>query len=183
MTLMAVCHPDICEKAKDLEEMGIRMAVHPEGQLSKPEVVEPPVPGAAVELQPKEITLSDYKKYMHDFFTRRLKRVSECGHRFDEEREPRTNCEWCWFAYLNMHGDMVKTAHQCFSDEGRDVLERIRGKKFTKFFIRFMATVAEFVAHQKEIYGESGLIQETGSSGGATQQAVQNNEQPSEVGG
>lgn len=138
----------------------------------------------------RHITPGEWRKYNHDFVTRRFKRVQECAHRFDEEREPRTNCPFCWFAYLSMHGEMVKTADLCFQEEGRDILERVKGKKFTKMFLRFMSTIAQFEKAQKEknVTGitaadrQDGDIQTTNLCGGSPQQEVLNNEQPSTTG-
>ena len=91
----------------------------------------------------------DWHKLNRLYVTRRLPMIQECGHKFDSSREPKNNCEWCWFTYFNSNGEMVKAADQCFQEAGKDVLERIKGKRFVKMFVRFMATVAKFVAEQK----------------------------------
>ena len=80
---------------------------------------------------------------------RKLPRIKECNHRFDPEREPRTGCEFCWFSFFNNHADLIKQADECFNEMGKDVLERIRGKRFVKMFCRFMSTVSKFMEQQK----------------------------------
>jgi len=113
--------------------------------------------------------------------TRRLDHIKECGHKFSAYEEPRTNCEWCWFTFFNTNGELVKTADECFREEGRDILERVRGKKFTKMFLRFMSTVAQFVNEQK---GKNEIrVQETSGVGRETEQAVQDGAQLNSIRG
>jgi hypothetical protein len=101
-------------------------------------------------LAPKIVTRSEMKKYNRAMITRILPKIKECGHSYDEMNQPRTNCEWCWVAWFTAHGEIVKIADECFRAEGRETLVRIRGEKFVKMFLRYMATVADFVKHQKE---------------------------------
>ena len=107
-----------------------------------------------IKVETKEIKQSDIRKFNRLYITRQLKRVRECGHRFDENQEPHNNCEFCWFAFFNMHAELIKQADQCFTEMGKDILERIRGKRFTKMFTRFMSTVEQFMKEkQKEQNG------------------------------
>jgi hypothetical protein len=84
------------------------------------------------------------------YFTVRLPKVRGCGHKLDLSRDPRTGCSSCWFSYLRENGQIVQTADECFVKEGRETLERIRGKRFVKFFIKFMATIARFQQEEKD---------------------------------
>lgn len=92
-----------------------------------------------------KITLSDIKKFNKIYVTVQHPRVKECGHRFDEFHEPRHNCEFCWFAFFNTHGDLVKTVDEIFHKEnGIHVLTALKGKKFVRNFTKFMSTVAQW---------------------------------------
>lgn len=95
---------------------------------------------------PKELTLSEYKNAMRMFFTyRHQANVDACGHAFHQGREPRhRNCDYCWFAFFQVHGEVTQTADEVFQKEGREMLVQLKGKKFTEMFVRFMATLAQY---------------------------------------
>jgi hypothetical protein len=95
---------------------------------------------------PKKLKKQDIKKLFHAYFTVRRDKVKACGHKFDMAHDPRTNCENCWYSYFANNGPMTQTADECFQKEGRETLERIRGKRFVKFFLRFMSTIARWKA-------------------------------------
>lgn len=98
---------------------------------------------------PKQLTKKEIKALFRAYFTVRRDRVKSCGHKFDMARDPRTGCEDCWFAYFGNNGPMTQTADECFQKEGRQTLERIRGKRFVKKFLKFMSTLARFQAEAK----------------------------------
>ena len=151
-------------------------------------------PPEAVEKVPG---LSDYKNYMRQFFTVRRQRVVECGHKYNEMVQPRTNCEHCWFAFLNTHGDMVKIADEIFVKEnGRELLTRLQGAKFVKMFTRFMSTIARWKAENdakglndgtESAAGKSGQqgepVQEPTGVGEDSQRKTEDNDIASPVGG
>ena len=110
--------------------------------------IETDIPAPEIKAEAREV---DWHKLNRLYVTRQLKRVQECGHRFDESQEPKNNCEFCFFAWFTSHGELVQNMEQCYQEAGRDVLERIKGKKITKFFLRYLATVAKFIEHQKEL--------------------------------
>ena len=108
---------------------------------------------------PKPPTRKEWGKIMRLFFTIQRGRAKQCGHRLGVveyspdgnhkvriNTEPRDNCEFCWFAFFNENADMVATADRCFSEEGESTLVRIRGKKFTKNFKKFLSTMFRFKA-------------------------------------
>jgi hypothetical protein len=117
--------------------------------------------------------LSDYKNMMRQFFTVRRQRVAECGHRYNEMTQPRNNCEHCWFAFLNTHGDMVKIADEIFVKEnGKAYLTQLQGAKFVKMFCRFMSTIARWKAEndeRKSIQEPSGVGEDTRRDEGVDQ--------------
>ena len=98
---------------------------------------------------PQKLTQKEVKSLFRAYFTVRRDRVKSCGHKFDMARDPRTGCEDCWFAYFGNNGPMTQTADECFQKEGRQTLERIRGKRFVKKFLKFMSTLARFQAEAK----------------------------------
>ena len=98
---------------------------------------------------PKKLTQKEIKALFRAYFTVRRDRVKSCGHKFDMARDPRTGCEDCWFAFFGNNGPMTQTADECFQKEGRQTLERIRGKRFVKKFLKFMSTLARFQAEAK----------------------------------
>lgn len=70
-------------------------------------------------------------------------RVTPCGHKYIPDVFPRhCNCRYCWFTWLNQHGELVQTADEVFTNQGQQALEEFQGKKFTKWFKRFMSTLA-----------------------------------------
>jgi hypothetical protein len=100
---------------------------------------------------PKQMTRQVWKQMMRMHFTVRRARVKSCGHKFNIESDPRNNCDDCWFAYFQNNGQMTKIADECFTEAGRDVLERSRGKKFVRYFLRFMSTIARFQREAAEL--------------------------------
>lgn len=101
---------------------------------------------------PPQMTKKVWKEMMRIHFTVRRPLVKSCGHKINTQSDPRNNCESCWYAYFNNNKTMTEIADDCFRNAGRDVLERSRGKRFTKMFLRFMSTINRLVqeAAQKE---------------------------------
>ena len=87
---------------------------------------------------------TQYKELLRWRFTVRRPLVKQCGHKINIAADPRNNCESCWWAYFSTNGQMTQIADECFTEAGRDVLERSRGKRFTKMFLRYMSTLAHF---------------------------------------
>jgi hypothetical protein len=128
----------------------------------EPPVSEPPnaviTPGGVQELPPWLIG-SDGKPLPINERTLRLIRgktftvrhiLLTCGHKMDLQNEPRTNCETCWWEWLNNHSTLVQTAHEFYQQYGKERLVGLRGKVFTRMFLRFMSTVAHFLEEQKK---------------------------------
>jgi hypothetical protein len=93
--------------------------------------------------------LRDYKNMMRQFFTVRRQTVKDCGHKYNEMSEPRTNCHVCWFAWLNAHGDMIKICDELFTKPGGEAaLVQVKGRKFVQNFKKFMSTLARWKAEE-----------------------------------
>jgi hypothetical protein len=135
-------------------------------------------------LVPKQMTRQVWKQMMRIHFTVRRGLAQPCGHKLSTTTvlddkgkqsvfitaDPRKNCSSCWFTYFNTNGQMTQIADECFQNAGRDVLERSRGKKFVKYFLMFMSTVARFqreAAERATKEKSNGVeIESTGSAGG-----------------
>jgi hypothetical protein len=74
-----------------------------------------------------------------------------CGHKIDRINQPKTNCEICWWNWLNTHGELVKVADEFYRTYGRRRLEAMRGKVFVKMFLRFMSTVQHIMEEQERL--------------------------------
>ena len=137
---------------------------------------------------PKQMTHQVWKQMMRIHFTIRRGTAPGCGHKLSSinvpnekgentifiTSDPRKNCDSCWFTYFNTNGQMTNIADECFREAGRDVLERSRGKRFVKYFLRFMSTIARFqreaaekaAANGIEANGTEGTVVPDGTSGG-----------------
>lgn len=93
---------------------------------------------------PPKMTRKVWKEMMRIHFTVRRPIVKSCGHKINITSDPRSNCPDCWFAYFQNNGQMTQIADECFTQAGRDVLTQSRGKKFVKYFLMFMSTMARF---------------------------------------
>lgn len=93
------------------------------------------------------ITRGEYKDAMRKQFTVRRPSVPACGHRFAHSSEPRhSNCESCWFAFFQVHGELTQACDEVFKKFGEAGLRQLRGPKFTKNYLRFMSTLAQWKA-------------------------------------
>ena len=127
---------------------------------------------------PKQMTRQVWKQMMRMHFTVRRGRAQPCGHKLSSinvpnekgentifiTSDPRRNCDSCWYTYFNTNGQMTAIADECFREAGRDVLERSRGKRFVKYFLRFMSTLARFQREAAEKVATNGV--ETNSTEG-----------------
>ena len=87
-----------------------------------------------------------------------------CGHKMDLQNQPKTNCETCWWEWLNNHSTLVQTAHEFYQQYGKERLVAMRGKVFTRQFLRFMSTVAHFLAEQKAQEAANGNSEQRGDN-------------------
>lgn len=131
----------------------------PENQ--QPESAKEPTP------LPQQMTLRQFRALRGKYFTVKHKRMEPCGHRLDQITEPRSNCEFCWFAFFQTHGQLVQTADRAYQEQGVEFLDKIRGQKWRKMFLRFMSTVAMF---QKEMEAAKG---KTDGQAGENQSSVE----------
>lgn len=127
---------------------------------------------------PEQMTLRQFRALRGKYFTIRHKRMEPCGHRLDQVTEPRNNCEYCWFAFFQTHGELVQTADKAAMEQGIDFLDRMRGVKWRKMFLRFMSTVAMFKkemedAKAKENDGQAGQNQSSERVGQGARQNLQ----------
>jgi hypothetical protein len=116
---------------------------------------------------PPQMTRKVWKEMMRIHFTVRRSTVKSCGHKINIQSDPRNNCPDCWFAYFQNNKSVTQIADECFTEAGGDVLERSRGKKFVRYFIRFMSTVARFQREAAEKAKENSNAEENTNSGGS----------------
>jgi hypothetical protein len=109
---------------------------------------------------PQTLTETQFRALRRQYFTVRHGRCQPCGHRFDVITEPRTNCEHCWFHWLNEHGELIQTADRAYQEQGERFLTAMRGRKFTKMFLRFMSTLARLKAEEEK---KNAVQNQTGS--------------------
>jgi hypothetical protein len=110
---------------------------------------------------PPKMTRKVWKEMMRIHFTVRRSTVKSCGHKINIQSDPRNHCYECWFAYFQNNQQMTKIADECFTEAGRDVLERSRGKIFVKYFLMFMSTIARFQREAAEKEKQNGTETES----------------------
>jgi len=91
------------------------------------------------------ITPGELKRVNKQFVTVQHPRVIGCQHRLDLSRQPRhRNCETCWFAWFQNHGEVVQQLDEMHVAEGDDLIEQLQGKKFLHRWRQFMSTIASW---------------------------------------
>jgi hypothetical protein len=89
----------------------------------------------------KPMSRTEYKRVMGTFFTQKHDQVKVCGHKFHPTDEPRTGCPDCWAAFFFTQGQIAVIADEVFQKEGVEVLIKVKGKRFTKWYLRFMSEI------------------------------------------
>src|SRR5208282_4826812 len=106
---------------------------------------------------PPEVTPALLSKLRGKYFTVRHVRLGACGHKLDMVNEPRhRNCENCWWNFFNTHPQLVEVADQFFRTHGKKPMVGMRGEKFVKMFLRYMATIIHLMKQEGRIPSESG---------------------------
>jgi len=127
---------------------------------------------------PEQMTLRQFKALRAKYFTVRHKRMEPCGHRLDAMNEPRNNCEFCWFAFFQTHGELVQTTDRAYQEQGAEFLDKMRGQKYRKMFLRFMSTMAMFKKEMEDAKGktdgQAGQTENSDRVGQDAGQALQN---------
>ncbi len=88
------------------------------------EIHQPKSEIKAAPSPPEQMTLRQFKQLRGKYFTVKHKRMTPCGHRLDQINEPRNNCEFCWFAFFQTHGELVQTADRAYQEQGIEFLIR-----------------------------------------------------------
>src|SRR5271157_2156302 len=100
---------------------------------------------------PPEITPAVLSKLRGKYFTVRHVRLGVCDHLLDMINQPRNNCENCWFQWFNTHPQLVEIADQFFRTQGKKPMIGMRGEKFVKNFLRYMATIIHMMRQEGRI--------------------------------
>jgi hypothetical protein len=117
----------------------------PDQSVEEGTPITPEIAGT-LQSPPKLMTESEFRMMRRMHFTVRHGRVDVCGHRFDSITEPRNNCEYCWWAFFKSHGELVQVTDRAYQEQGSDFVDKLRGVKYRKNFLKFMATLAKFQA-------------------------------------
>ena len=127
-----------------------------------------PAPAAEVPAQPpKQLSEREYKELLRKFFTVRHARLTNCGHKFVPNIQPRNNCENCWWTFFNTHKELVELTDKFWAEFGKEALIGMRGKKYVTMFGRFMATVIRLKQEDEALRIANGnQNNEPGSSNG-----------------
>ena len=65
--------------------------------------------------------------------------VKACGHKLDLRQFPtQANCFFCWEALFEENPQAIASIHNVLTQQGTPALERMQGKKFVKFFGKFL---------------------------------------------
>lgn len=128
---------------------------------------------------------SQYRILRGKYFTVKHVLIEICGHKIDMINEPRhRNCEYCWWAWLSAHGELVETVDRALREQGETFLIKMRGKHFLTMFRRYMSTVARFQKEaqeqklQERANEQTGEIQSNCGRGEGTGQAIRLNDIP-----
>jgi hypothetical protein len=99
---------------------------------------------AALTPAPK-LSEGDLKRLRKMYITKNHPRVVACGHVLDLSRQPRhRNCEHCWFAFFNQHGEVVQQLDEMHTLGKDNEIIELQGIKFYHRWRQFMATVAQW---------------------------------------
>jgi hypothetical protein len=85
------------------------------------------------------------------YFTVRHDTLANCGHQIDRLNQPKNNCENCWYTFFNTHPQLVEVSDQFFRTHGKGPMIGMRGEKYFKNFVRYMATVIHFMKEEADI--------------------------------
>lgn len=127
-------------------------------------------------------SIADRKKLVGN--TLKYQHIPMCGHSFVPEHEPRhRNCESCWFAFFQVHGEMTQAVEQLYQTNP-EILLNLKGKKFVRNFLKFMSTVAAFQASVQAVQAQAETAKEkdvisTGSTESGDEQVTGTNEEGS----
>ena len=117
-------------------------------QLTAEELAKlPPELRPGPDGRPPKITPKLLKQMRGHYFTVKHDVLTNCGHKMDRINQPRLNCENCWYQFFNTHPQLVEVSDEFFRTHGKGPMIGMRGEKYFKNFVRFMATVLHF---QKE---------------------------------
>lgn len=95
----------------------------------------------------KPLTRKQYKNLLRLYFTVRRSTVEACGHKIDTDHQPYGNCQMCWFAWFNCHGELVKAIDELLHKAGGEsLILGFHGHKFLRNYRRFMSTIAHWKA-------------------------------------
>ena len=104
-----------------------------------------PVKEMVINQASPQLSDGQLKKARKLYWTIQHPKVVTCGHSLDMGRQPRhRNCEHCWFAWFNEHGEIVQQLDEMYQAEGEKLIIQLQGQKFYHRWRQFMATIARW---------------------------------------
>lgn len=102
-------------------------------------------PVTLIEGPQKVLTPIEIRKLRKLCVTRHLPKVKGCGHKLDLEFQPtKRNCEFCWFAWFQNHGEICKQLNEMHTAGADNIIIELQGKKFLHRYLQFMSTLAQW---------------------------------------
>lgn len=141
------CEDSFCDGWKCWEKEGlVRTNVETKEQRQAAQLTSATLPEETpAVLDPKPLTDFDLRKLRKLYVTVQHPKVKACGHRLDMGRQPtHRNCESCWFAWFNEHGQIVQQLDEMLQTHGEELIVKLQGKKFLHRWLQFMSTVAQW---------------------------------------
>ena len=110
--------------------------------VEKAETTPEPIP---LERPQEPPTKGQLKLLRKQYVTVQHPRVVACQHRLAMNRQPRMrNCESCWLAWFNEHGELVQQLDEMHTGGHDNIIVALQGTKFFKRWLQFMSTIAQW---------------------------------------
>jgi len=102
-----------------------------------------------LEREQKAPTEGELKLLRKQYVTVQHPRVVACQHELNLSKQPtHRNCESCWFAWFNNHGELVQQLDEMHTGGNDAIIIQLQGKKFFKRWTQFMSTIAQWEKQQ-----------------------------------
>lgn len=109
-----------------------------------------------LERERKQPTEGEMKKLRKQYVTIQNPKVIACGHGLSLGTQPtHRNCESCWFAFFQNHGELVQQLDEMHTTGQDKVIVDLQGSKFYSQWRKFMSTVANWKQERKSETNQS----------------------------
>lgn len=104
--------------------------------------------------KPPQLTERLLRKLRAKYFSIKHPVLENCGHKLDLINFPNTHCENCLYTFFNTHPQLVEVTDQFYRTHGKNPLIAMRGVKYFRAFMRYMATVIQFMKEEGRLPSE-----------------------------